>query len=148
MYYFRALFPAPGGITLHEFGPKSARGSVRGRTLAFDREQHYSTFVNIIVGFFRPKLDFRSLACCPGLMRKRSSKRKQRPEDANEAAFRVRQEATGEAPPKATRKKNPAAVALGKVGGAKGGKARAARLTPEQRREIAKRAARARWHTS
>lgn len=43
------------------------------------------------------------------------------------------------------RKKNPAAVALGKLGGVKGGKARAARLTPEQRREIAQRAAKARW---
>jgi hypothetical protein len=41
--------------------------------------------------------------------------------------------------------KNPAAVALGKLGGAKGGKARAEKLTPEQRSEIAKRAARARW---
>jgi hypothetical protein len=41
--------------------------------------------------------------------------------------------------------KNPAAVALGRLGGAKGGKARAAALTPEQRREIAKKAAAARW---
>jgi hypothetical protein len=43
------------------------------------------------------------------------------------------------------RKKNPAAVALGKLGGFKGGHARAARLTPEQRKEIAQRAAKARW---
>jgi hypothetical protein len=41
--------------------------------------------------------------------------------------------------------KNPAAVALGRLGGLKGGKARAARLTKEQRREIAKKAAAARW---
>jgi hypothetical protein len=41
--------------------------------------------------------------------------------------------------------KNPAAVALGKLGGAKGGKARAAKLTPERRREIAEAAAAARW---
>ena len=41
--------------------------------------------------------------------------------------------------------KNPAAVALGKLGGAKGGKARAANLSPDQRREIARNAARARW---
>ena len=41
--------------------------------------------------------------------------------------------------------KNPNAVALGKLGGAKGGKARAAKLTPEQRSEIAKKAAQARW---
>jgi len=42
--------------------------------------------------------------------------------------------------------KNPAAVALGRLGGAKGGKARAAKLTPEQRSEIAKKAAAARWN--
>ena len=41
--------------------------------------------------------------------------------------------------------KNLAAVALGKLGGLKGGKARAAKLTPEQRREIAMKGARARW---
>lgn len=41
--------------------------------------------------------------------------------------------------------KNPAAVALGKLGGVKGGRARAAKLTPEQRKEIAQRAAKARW---
>jgi hypothetical protein len=41
--------------------------------------------------------------------------------------------------------KNPAAVALGRLGGLKGGKARASKLTPEQRGEIAKKAARARW---
>lgn len=41
--------------------------------------------------------------------------------------------------------KNPAAVALGRLGGKKGGKARAASLTPEQRSEIARKAAAARW---
>jgi hypothetical protein len=41
--------------------------------------------------------------------------------------------------------KNPAAVALGKLGGAKGGKARAAALSAKKRRAIAKRAALARW---
>jgi hypothetical protein len=41
--------------------------------------------------------------------------------------------------------KNPAAVALGKLGGRKGGKARAEKLTPEQRSEIAREAAKARW---
>ena len=43
------------------------------------------------------------------------------------------------------KKKNPHAVALSKLGARKGGKARAAALSPEQRREIAQRAARARW---
>ena len=43
------------------------------------------------------------------------------------------------------KKKNPNAVALGKLGGSKGGKIRAARLTPEERREIARNAVLARW---
>ena len=41
--------------------------------------------------------------------------------------------------------KNPNAVALGRLGGLKGGKARASKLTPEQRSEIAKKAAQKRW---
>jgi hypothetical protein len=41
--------------------------------------------------------------------------------------------------------KNPAAVALGKLGGAKGGKARAAKLSPARRKQIARKAARKRW---
>jgi len=45
----------------------------------------------------------------------------------------------------ASREKNPAAVALGKLGGLKGGKARAEKLTPEERSEIAKKAAKIRW---
>jgi hypothetical protein len=43
------------------------------------------------------------------------------------------------------REKNPAAVALGKLGASKGGKARAEKLGREQRKEIAKKAASARW---
>lgn len=45
-------------------------------------------------------------------------------------------------------KKNPAAVALGRLGGLKGGKARAKKLTKKQRSEIARKAARARWKKS
>lgn len=41
--------------------------------------------------------------------------------------------------------KNPAAVTLGRLGGLKGGKARADKLAPEYRKEIAKKAAEARW---
>ena len=41
--------------------------------------------------------------------------------------------------------KNPAAVELGRLGGLKGGKARAAKLTAEERKAIAKKAARKRW---
>ncbi len=43
------------------------------------------------------------------------------------------------------REKNPAAVALGKLGGPKGGAARAKALSPRRRKEIALKAARARW---
>jgi len=45
----------------------------------------------------------------------------------------------------ATDEKNPAAVALGRLGGLKGGKARAASLSARRRSEIAKKAARSRW---
>ena len=43
------------------------------------------------------------------------------------------------------KKKNPNAVALGKLGGSKGGKIRAAKLTAEERSEIARKAVLARW---
>ena len=43
------------------------------------------------------------------------------------------------------KRKNPHAVALGKIGGSKGGKVRAAKLSPEQRSEIARKAVLARW---
>lgn len=80
-------------------------------------------------------------------MPKRSRRGKQGPEDVNEIAFRVPQEATdGEEPrPRRTEWKNPAAVALGRLGGLKGGRARAEKLTPDERSEIARRAALARW---
>ena len=45
----------------------------------------------------------------------------------------------------ATKEKNPAAVALGRLGGLVGGKARAAKLTTQRKKEIAERAAKARW---
>ena len=70
-------------------------------------------------------------------MPKRSSK----PSELNELAASLVAEATGKAQPK----KNPAAVALGRLGGLKGGPARATKLTKKQRTEIAKKAALARW---
>ena len=64
--------------------------------------------------------------------------------DVNQAAHRTVQTIIDRTePPKPA--KNLAAVALGKLGGLKGGKARAAKLTAEQRREIALKGARARW---
>jgi hypothetical protein len=77
-------------------------------------------------------------------MQKRSSM----PRDPNQLAKLIADMVTGEAEPVPMpqgREKNPAAVALGKLGGAKGGKARAAKLTPEERSAIAKRGAAARW---
>ena len=67
--------------------------------------------------------------------------------DPNVFAFNLVQAITGEPPiaPAAPDGKNPAAVALGRLGGKKGGKARAEKLTPEQRSEIARLAASARW---
>jgi len=84
-------------------------------------------------------------ACYNRTMPKRSSRGKQGPEDVNEIAFRVMQAATGEAPPTGPSGKNPHAVALGQLGGLKGGKARAEKLTAPERSEIARNAARARW---
>ncbi len=78
-------------------------------------------------------------------MPNRSSRRPAKPEpDTNETAFRVIQEATGSSKPTAP-EKNPAAVALGRLGGKKGGKARAQSLSKARRSEIASEAAKARW---
>jgi hypothetical protein len=67
--------------------------------------------------------------------------------NANELAKPLTGEATTEGmEAKAIREgKNPAAVILGRLGGLKGGKARAAKLTKAERSEIARRAARKRW---
>jgi hypothetical protein len=47
--------------------------------------------------------------------------------------------------PPAVKEKNPAAVALGRLGGLKGGKARAEKLSPKKRKDIASKAAKTRW---
>ena len=65
--------------------------------------------------------------------------------DLSQLAKSIVDEATREVVPEAEPHKDPAAVALGRRGGLKGGRARAESLSPEQRREIAKRAAAARW---
>lgn len=67
------------------------------------------------------------------------------PRDTNELAHKIGRMATGQEPPEPESKKNPAAVALGKLGGKKGGMARAAKLSAKKRRAIAKKAALARW---
>ena len=73
--------------------------------------------------------------------------KKKRPTDINQKAKSIVDIATGETPdPLLTPDgKNAAAVALGKLGGLKGGKARAQSLTAKKRSEIAKKAAKARW---
>ncbi len=74
----------------------------------------------------------------------RSGSRGQGPKDLNQSAYDIVQMVTGQAPmPEPP--KNPAAVSLGRLGGLKGGKARADALTPERRAEIAKKAAKTRW---
>jgi hypothetical protein len=75
-------------------------------------------------------------------MPKRSSKRK----DPSGIARRVVDTVAPDAEPTPPKpEKNPAAVALGRLGGLKGGKARAAKLTAKRRKEIAQKAAEKRW---
>ena len=69
-------------------------------------------------------------------MPKRSSK------DENEAAFAIVAQATGQTEQAAV---SAAAAALGRLGGLKGGPARAVALSPSRRRAIAKKAAKTRW---
>ena len=77
------------------------------------------------------------------------AKGKKKSRDINVLASQIVEQSTGEpAPTKEDSDKNPAAVALGRLGGLKGGKARAAKLTPEQRKEIAQNAAKSRWQKS
>jgi len=73
--------------------------------------------------------------------------------DLNQTAFNIVQQSTGQAEPESNRRhnsavqpaKNPAAVALGRLGGLKGGIARAANLSAKRRKEIALKAAKSRW---
>lgn len=73
---------------------------------------------------------------------------KNRPRDPNQLAHRIFLESIGELPktePAEPVKKNPHAVALGRLGGLKGGAARAASLSPRKRSQIAAKAAAKRW---
>lgn len=73
--------------------------------------------------------------------------------DFSQRALAVVEQAIGEhldgtpLPPEPPDTRNPAAVALSKLGASKGGKARAKSLTPAKRKAIAKKAAAARWKT-
>ena len=74
-------------------------------------------------------------------------KHKKAPRDLNKLAAFILDETTGEIDEnkEVTIAKNPAAVALGRLGGLKGGKARAESLTAKRRKEIAQKASAARW---
>jgi hypothetical protein len=74
--------------------------------------------------------------------------KKKRPRDLNQLAASIVADATSEDKPEKLHDaigKNPAAVALGRLGGLKGGKARKEALSKKRRIEIAKEAAKARW---
>lgn len=70
---------------------------------------------------------------------------RKRPRDLNRLAASIVEAATEGEPEVTGDEKNPAAVALGRLGGKKGGIARAKSLSPERRQEIARKAAEARW---
>lgn len=74
---------------------------------------------------------------------------KKRPRDPNQLAYQIMLESTGQTekfdPIAADPAKNPHAVALGRMGGLKGGAARAASLSPRKRSQIAAKAAKTRW---
>lgn len=69
------------------------------------------------------------------------AKQSKKPADLNRLAAAIVGDATNETPPK----QETAETRAGRVGGRKGGKSRAARMTAEQRSEAARRAANARW---
>lgn len=81
--------------------------------------------------------------------------RRRKPRDLNEIAKAIVDQATAQEPPAAgpepdaeappKKEKDPLAVELGRRGGRKGGKARAEKLSPEDRSQIAKKAAESRW---
>ena len=73
------------------------------------------------------------------------TRRKKREHDFSVTAFRVMQKATGQVEDEI--KPDIDYASLGRKGGLKGGKARAEKLSPERRSEIAKKAAQARWKT-
>ncbi len=72
-------------------------------------------------------------------------KRSRMPGDPSKLAKSIIDIATGEAKPEPKDERDPAAVALGRKGGLKGGKARAKKMSPKDRSEASRKAARVRW---
>jgi hypothetical protein len=81
-------------------------------------------------------------------MPNRSSNRGKGHKDMNEIAFSVVQQATGQAPKNRTSRKESGSSHTGRLGGLKGGKARAEQLTAKRRSEIARKAALKRWEST
>lgn len=84
------------------------------------------------------------------IMNAQDPKKPKRPRDLNALAFSIMQDATEDVPIETPAEnilpeKDPLAVELGRRGGLKGGKARSDALTPKQRSEIARKAAKKRW---
>jgi hypothetical protein len=78
-----------------------------------------------------------------------TAKNPKRPRDTNQLAKMIADIATGEATdPDHDEGKDPAAVARGRLGGAKGGAVRASKLSAQERREIAEKAAKVRWENT
>jgi len=73
------------------------------------------------------------------------AKQSKKPADLNRLAAAIVDDATSETATESDDGKDPAAVALGRKGGVKGGKARAENMTPAQRTHAARKAAEARW---
>ncbi len=80
-------------------------------------------------------------------MAEKSSKRRKKnePVDTNELAFDIVQDLTSEEPREVPQEKNSAAIEHGRLGGLKGGKARARGVPAEKRSQIARKAVQTRW---
>jgi hypothetical protein len=133
------------GPTKRPPGQQSNITAVRGWSQSERGRRHW---VNLRVTVFRACVRgmFYSLAAShiPPMPKKRPSLRK----DENETAYALVQAMTGEGPrptPPGEGEKNPEAVARGSKGGKKGGRSRAKKLSSEDRKAIARRAAAARW---
>lgn len=80
-------------------------------------------------------------------MAKKKLIKKKKSLDFNELAFNIAEQVTSDHPTinSTINGKNPHAIALGRLGGLRGGPARAKRLSKKQRSEIARKAAKTRW---
>jgi hypothetical protein len=97
--------------------------------------------IHVVASFSRFGLDGHATAVHNTVMRDRSRK----PTDVNVLGKSIVDQATGAVPKILPPVKDPAAVELGRRGGLKGGKARAAKMTKKERAASARKAAKARW---